>query len=168
MKWLKDKLIHWQLDKKLATLDEKETRVPDQIRCIGILANSEEDFKVTKEVIRDIWGYKVRIIGLFYTEEESRSVEAISYKQFTWLALPSDYFNEFLLEEMDFILVPSFELNPYLRYLLLSNRSGFIVGFFSDANKPYLDFMLDVDGELDLDLNIHHLIEYIKKLKAAC
>lgn len=167
MKWLKDLLIEWQLERLLKTLPKREVHVPQEFRCIGILANNEEDFLVTKELIRDLWGYKVRIIGLFYTEEESRMVEAVSHKNFNWLALPSDYFNEFLLEKMDFILIPSLQLNPYLRYLLLQNQSGFAVGLFSEENKPYLDLMLTVESD-DLKSNVHHLIDYLKKIKEAC
>jgi hypothetical protein len=166
MKWLKDKLIEWQLEKLLKSLPKREVRIPDQFRCIGILANSEEDFLVTKELLRDLWGYKVRIIGLFYSEEESRMLEAVSYKNFTWFALPSDYFNEFLLEKMDFILIPSLKLNPYLRYLLLQNQTGFTVGLYSEENKPYLDLMMNGQSD-DLKTNVHHLIEYLKKIKEA-
>ncbi|MBW3469383.1 DUF6913 domain-containing protein [Arthrospiribacter ruber] len=167
MKWLKDKMIDWQLAKLLKSLPPREIQVPHQIRCMGILANSEEDFLVTKDLIRDLWGYKVRVIGLFYTEEESRMVEAVSHKNFNWLALPSEYFNEFLLEKMDFILIPSLQLNPYLRYLLLQNQSGFTIGLYSDENKPYLDLMLTSESD-DLKSNVYHLIEYLKKIKEAC
>lgn len=167
MKWLKDILIEWQLEKLLKTIPKKDVQVPLEFRCIGLLANSEEDYLITKDLIRDLWGYKVRIIGLFYTEEESRMVEAVSHKNFNWLALPTEYFNEFLLEKMDFILIPSLQLNPYLRYLLLQNQSGFTIGLFSEENKPYLDLMLTAESD-DLKSNVHHLIDYLKKIKEAC
>jgi hypothetical protein len=167
MKWLKDILIEWQLEKLLKVQRKRDIQVPTEFRCIGVLANSEEDFLVTKELMRGLWGYKVRIIGLFYTEEDSRLVEAVSHKNFNWLALPTDYFNEFLLEKMDFILIPSLQLNPYLRYLLLQNQSGFSVGLFSEENKPYLDLMLTGEDN-DLRNNVRNLIEYLKKIKEAC
>ncbi|PRY85745.1 DUF6913 domain-containing protein [Mongoliibacter ruber] len=167
MKWLKDILIEWQLDKLLKNLPKRDIQVPQEFKCVGVLSNSEEDFLITKELLRDLWGYKVRIIGLFYTEEENRMVEGISHKNFNWLALPSEYFNEFLLEKMDFILIPSLKLNPYLRYLLLQNQSGFTIGLFSEENKPYLDLMLTAESD-DLKSNVHHLIDYLKKIKEAC
>lgn len=167
MKWIKDRLIEWQLKQKLKIKETKDIKIPEQFRCIGILANSEAEFLETKEVIRELWSYKVRIIGLFYSEEPSRLIEAFSSKHFTFWGLPSDYFNEFKLENMDFILVPSLHLNPYLRYLLLENQSGFKIGFYSEENEPYLDFMLGQDEE-DLGSNVHHLLEYLKKIKEAC
>jgi hypothetical protein len=81
--------------------------------------------------------------------------------------LPTEYFNAFKSEKMDFILVPSLQLNAYLRYLLLANESSFKIGFFSPENKPYLDLMLDHE-EGELHSNVHHLLDYLKKIKEAC
>jgi hypothetical protein len=68
---------------------------------------------------------------------------------------------------MDFILVPTLKLNPYLRYLLLANQSGFNIGFFSEENKHYLDLMLQIE-DIDLEKNIQNLIDYLNKIKEAC
>lgn len=167
MKWIKDKLIEYQLNEKLKTSESQEVKIPEQLRCIGVLANSESDFIQTKEIIRNIWQYQIRIIGLFYSEEPSRHIEAFSSKHFSIWGLPTEYFNAFKSEKMDFILVPSLELNPYLRYLLLSNESGFKIGFYSSENKPFLDLMLGQEDE-DLPSNILNLLEYLKKIKEAC
>ncbi len=167
MKWIKDKLIEWQLDQKLKEKSTLAVKIPEQLKCIGILANSETDFLQTKEIIRNIWQYQIRIIGLFYSEEPSRHIEAFSSKEFTIWGLPSEYFNAFKSENMDFILVPSLQLNAYLRYLLLSNESGFKIGFYTSENKPYLDLMLGQEDD-DLTSNILSLLDYLKKIKEAC
>jgi hypothetical protein len=167
MKWIKDRLIEWRLKQKMKLKASQDVKIPKQFRCIGILANSESEFLETKEVVRELWNYKIRIIGLFYSDEPRRLIEAFSAKKFTFWGLPSDYFNEFKLENMDFILVPSLHINAYLRYLLLENQGGFKIGFYSEENEPYLDFMLGYEEE-DLSSNVHHLLEYLKKIKEAC
>lgn len=167
MKWIKDLLIERQLEKKLKQKEAKTIKIPELFRCIGILANSESEFLETKKVIRDFWGRKIRIIGLFYSEQPSRHIEAFSNRHFTFWGLPSDYLNEFKLENMDFILVPSLHLNPYLRYLLLENQCDFKIGFYSKENEPYLDLMLGLDEE-QLGSNIHQLLDYLKKIKEPC
>jgi hypothetical protein len=167
MKWIKDLLIERQLSKKLKLKEAKDIKIPKTFSCVGILANSESEFLETKTVVRGLWSYKIRIIGLFYSEQPSKLIEAFSTQHFTLSGLPSDYLNEFKLENMDFILVPSLHLNPYLRYLLLENQCDFKIGFYSKENEPYLDLMLGLDEE-QLGSNIHHLLDYLKKIKEPC
>jgi len=167
MKWLKEIAVQRRLRKRLLYLGTKKIHIPEEFKHIGILANSSEEYKISKEYLRNKWGYKIRITGLFYNEKAPESVEAFSHKHFNILGQASDYFNEFCTEKMDFILVPSLQLNPYLRYLLLINRSGFNIGFYSEENKPFLDLMLKIE-ENDLENNIENLINYLNKIKEAC
>jgi hypothetical protein len=167
MKWLKEIAVQRRLRKRLLYLGTKKIYIPEEFKHIGILANSSEEYKISKEYLRNKWGYKIRITGLFYNEKAPESVEAFSHKHFNFLGQASDYFNEFCTEKMDFILVPSLQLNPYLRYLLLINRSGFNIGFYSEENKPFLDLMLKIE-ENDLENNIENLINYLNKIKEAC
>jgi hypothetical protein len=167
MKWLKENAIQRRLRKRLIHPGTKKIHIPEEFKHIGILANSPEEYIISKEYLRNKWGYKIRITGLFYDEKAPDSVEAFSHKHFNFLGYPSDYFNEFCSEKMDFILVPSLKLNPYLRYLLLINTSGFNIGFYSEGNKPFLDLMLKIE-ENDLEKNIESLIKYLKKIKEAC
>ncbi|MFD2202879.1 DUF6913 domain-containing protein [Shivajiella indica] len=167
MKWLKEIAVQKRLNNRLLHQNLKQLHIPDEFRHIGILANSAEDFRITKEFIRNKWGYKIRITGLYFDDKEPDSIEAFSHKHFNIIGQPSHYFNEFCSEKMDFILVPSLKLNPYLRYLLLANNSGFNIGFYSKENRPFLDLMLEIE-EKNLEYNIENLINYLNKIKAAC
>lgn len=168
MKWIKDQLVTWQLHRQNKQTLRTGTVFPIAIKQIGIIAESQEEFEAAKAVIREHWGLKVRIIAHFFTKEESSINEAITPKHFTWSGLPSDYFNEFLDEQLDFILVSSTMLSSYMRYLLLVKTETFKIGFHSKSNQPYLDLMLAYDPNKRLDENLELLITYLLKIKEAC
>lgn len=167
MKWLKKKLVQRQVDIKLRKLGKRNTEFPEQIKSIGIIAASETDFEEAKAFLRNLWGYKVSISGYFFEEEESQSNSWISPKNFNLLGKHDAYLDSFINEKLDILLVPSLKLNPYLRYLLLANPTGFKLGFFSEENSPFLDLMLAQDSD-DLKNNIQHLINYLNKIKETC
>ena len=170
MKWLKKKMVQKQVDAKLKKLGKRTAQLPEQIKSIGLLAASETDFEQTKEYLRNLWGYKVSISGFFFEEEKNQSVpqvSAVSAHHFTILGGHKSHLDAFVNEKLDIILVPSLHLNPYLRYLLLSNPTGFRLGFYSEENSPFLDLMLAQDSD-DLNENIQHLINYLNKIKEAC
>lgn len=167
MKWIKDWMVERQVKAKLHLLKAKDVRIPQEIKTIAIIAASSNDFELTKETIRKLWGYKVRVVGFYYEESNLAPVDSISYKHFDLLGNPTEYFNSFMTEKLDIILVPSLHLNPYLRYLLLSNNCGFNLGFYSEQNEPYLDLMLQYE-EGDLEENINRLINYLQKIQEAC
>lgn len=167
MKWIKDWMVKRQVKAKLKLHKAKEVRIPQEIKTIGILSASGHDFELTKETIRKLWGYKVRVNGYYYEENNLAPVDSISYKHFDLLGNPTEYFNSFMTEKLDIILVPSLNLNPYLRYLLLSNHCGFKMGFYSGENEPFLDLMLQYE-EGDLEENINRLINYLQKIQEAC
>jgi hypothetical protein len=167
MKWIKEIAVQRRLKNRLSNPESKKIFIPEEFKHIGIIAGSADEFTKSKDFIRKKWGYKIRITGLFYNEKEPESVEAFSHKHFSLFGQPSDYFNAFCTEKMDFILVPTLKLNPYLRYLLLANQSGFNIGFFSEENKHYLDLMLQIE-DIDLEKNIQNLINYLNKIKEAC
>ena len=166
MKWIKDKMIVWQLEKAIKTKKETDVSFPTNPKRVGILASNKEEFIEAKEILRKIWGFHIRIIGGYFSEEDS-DVEAISPVHFSNWGLPTDYFNEFLEEKLDFILVPTLHLSPYLRYLLLANKSRFKMGFFSKENSIFLDFMIKQEGE-KLSPNLEKLMAYSKKIKEKC
>jgi hypothetical protein len=166
MKWIKDKMIVWQLEKAIKTKKETDVSFPANPKRVGILASNKEEFIEAKEILRKIWGFHIRIIGGYFSEEDS-DVEAISPVHFSNWGLPTDYFNEFLEEKLDFILVPTLHLSPYLRYLLLANKSRFKMGFFSKENSIFLDFMIKQEGE-KLSPNLEKLMAYFKKIKETC
>jgi hypothetical protein len=166
MKLIKNLSVNFQLKKSLKSRKKNEVKVPSNPKCIGILAEHEDEFNETKEFFRKLWGYQVRIVGLYYKEHQQET-ESISHKHFSLTGLPGDYCSGFLDEKLDFILVPSLSLNPYLRYLLLNNQSRFKMGFLSDDNEDYLDFMIKKEGN-DLNENLIRLLAYFEKLKEAC
>lgn len=167
MKWIKDWMVKRQVEAKLHLLKFKGVKIPQDIKTIGILAGSATDFEKTKEAIRNLWGYKVRVIGFYYEESNQSPVDSISYKHFDILGNPTEYFNSFMTEMLDIILVPSLHLNPYLRYLLISNKCNLNLGFYSQENEPFLDLMLHYE-EGDLGENIYRLINYLQKIQEAC
>lgn len=167
MKWLKDRVIKNRVEKMLLQKKERTVVLPDKIKTIAILAYSEVEFAAIKAHVRNIWGYKVRLLGYFYTDEKNSSIEGFSHQHFTINGTASEYFNAFLDEEWDLLLLPSLKLNDYLRYLLLANRYKLSLGFFSEETKPFLDLMLEYEGT-DIHENIQHLIQYFNKLKKAC
>lgn len=166
MKLIKNLLVNFQLNKSLKRNNHYEVKVPINPKCIGILAENKEEFNETKEFLRKLWGYQVRIVGMYYNEEQQET-ESLSYKNFTMSGLPGEYCNGFLDEKLDFILVPSLSLNPYLRYLLLNNHCRFKMGFLSDQNESYLDFMIKKEDD-ELTENLTRLLAYFKKIKEAC
>ncbi|MGY6522617.1 MAG: DUF6913 domain-containing protein [Mongoliitalea sp.] len=170
MKWIKDQLVDWQLRKLLKKVSKEshEVNIPDSIKTIGILATSAEEYEAAKASIRSQWGLKVRIIAYFYTPKKAEVNEGINHTHFTWSGQASAYFNEFLDEPLDFILVSASKLNPYMRYLLLSKQASFKVGFFSEVNKPYLDLMVAFDPNRSLSENLNLVIQYLLKIKQAC
>lgn len=166
MKAIKNLFVKFQLKKALRKKEKYEVIFPSNPKIVGILAADEKEFKEAKDYLRSLWGYQVRIIGWYY-DEESSEIDSFSHKNFSFFGLPSDYFNELMDEKLDFILVPSLSLNPYLRYLLLNNQSRFKMGFLSDENKSYLDFMIKMEGE-NLKVNLKRLLGYFEKIKEAC
>ena len=167
MNWLKKAMVQRQVEAKLRKLEKRNAVIPEQIKSIGIIAASESDFEEAKAILRNLWGYKVSISGYFFSEEESQSNAWISPKHFNILGKHNAYLDSFIQEKLDIILVPSTQLNPYLRYLLLANRSGFRLGFFSEQNTPLMDLMLKETSQ-DLKENIQGLIHYLNKIKETC
>lgn len=166
MNWIKDKLIHYQLNKALGRQPKREIGMPKTPKTAGIFAANQEEFEEAKKIIRDKWGFQIRIEGGYFAATHD-AIESISPQQFTLWGLPSDYFNSLVEEKLDFILVPSLNLNAYLRYLLLLNPSGFKMGFLSDENGHYLDLMIKKEGE-DLRVNLEKLLKYFGKIKTTC
>jgi hypothetical protein len=166
MNWIKDKLIAYQLTKALRKPRLRDIGMPQKPKTAGIFAATQEEFEEAKKLIRDKWGFQIRIEGGYYADTHD-AVESISPQKFSIWGLPSDYFNSLLEEKLDFILVPSLNLNPYLRYLLLLNPSGFKMGFLSEENSPYLDLMIKKEGE-DLRANLEKLLKYFGKIKTTC
>ncbi len=166
MKLIKNLFVTYQLKKALNKRNKYEVIFPLKPKCVGILAADEKEYLEAKKYLRSLWGYQVRIIGWYYNES-SNEIESFSHKNFSFFGLPTDNFNELMEEKLDFILVPSLSLNPYLRYLLLNNQSQFKMGFLSDDNKSYLDFMIKMEGE-NLELNLKRLLGYFDKIKEAC
>lgn len=166
MNWIKDKLIDYQLKKALGKARRREIAMPRKPKTAGIFAATQEEFEEAKKLIREKWGFQIRIEGGFFADKHE-AVESISPQQFSLFGLPSEYFNSLMEEKLDFILVPSLNLNSYLRYLLLLNPSGFKMGFLSDDNSPYLDLMIKKEGE-DLRGNLEKLMKYFGKIKTTC
>jgi|GEM_PF-1088879 len=167
MKWLKD----WMVNKKVNKLNlqnrSKKVVIPEKIKTIGILASSEVEFEALKAHIRNIWGYKVRVGGYFFSEKKELPVDGFSYVNFNLNGTASDYFSAFLEEEWDLLFLPSINLNDYLRFLLLQNKSKFSIGFYSEDTKPYLDLMVAYEAK-DIHENIQNLINYLNKIKETC
>lgn len=167
IRFLKEQLVSRKVKKLLRSQKKVDMVFPIEIRHVGILAASEEEFEQSKELIRQNWGLKVRITGLFYTDEVAKKAGGFSYREFSLWGEPSDFFLGFLEEKMDFILIPALKLNAYLRYLLLTKQSSFRLGFYSEENKPYLDLMVEPEDE-DPSKNIALLITYLNKIQSAC
>lgn len=166
MKWIKDRMIVLQLERALKKKMKAEVSFPTNPRRVAILASNKEEYLEAKEMLRKVWGFNIRIIGGYFSEENS-DAEAICPVHFSVWGLPTDYFNEFMEEKLDFILVPTLHLSPYLRYLLLANNSRFKMGFYSKENSPLLDFMIKTEGE-NLKPNLEKLMAYFKKIKEKC
>jgi hypothetical protein len=167
MKWVKDLIIEKQLDKKTAKLKPREILVPREIKSVGILTNTQEEYYTCKEVLRSLFQYKVKIIGYFFLNEnrkEGTPKEAVNHKQFSVLGHPSDYFNEFKEEKFDCILIPTINLSPYLLSLLSLNNHGFRMGFYSSDQQQYVDLMIMKENETALDAQILELIKYLDRI----
>jgi hypothetical protein len=167
MKAIKAYFVNRQLV-KLVNQKTAYSPIPEKVRCIGLLADNESDYLIAKEVIRTQWGFQARLIGLFYDEhQQPRPVEGMSYRDFSILGKPTSYFNEFLEEKPDFILVASLKLNPYLRYLLHLKNNTFRIGFYDESNKSCLDLMVAHEN-VDTKDNILNLIAYLNRIKTPC
>lgn len=167
MKWLKDRLVKRRVEKLLLHYEKRAVDIPEKIKTIGILASSEVEFEAIKGHIRNIWGYKVRIGGYYYSDKKEMSIDGFNHSHFNLNGSPSDYFNAFLEEDWNLLFVPSLKLNNYIRYLLLLKKSRLSMGFFSEDTKPFLDLMLEYE-EKDIHENIQYLIHYLNKIKKAC
>jgi hypothetical protein len=166
MKIIKEFFLNQKLKQKVVP---GSPVVPEllQIRYIGLLAASEEEFLLGKEILRDLWGYQIRIVGMYYTEVKPRPIDGISYRDFNLIGRPNAYFNEFLEEKQDFILVASKNLNSYLRYLLHLKKDVFKLGFFNTENRPFLDLMLETENPIEKE-DIQSLIDYLKRIYTTC
>lgn len=166
MKAIKEYFVNRKLQ-KLVNQKTAYMPIPEKIRCIGLLAESESDFLEAKEAIRNHWGFQARLIGLFYDEQPQRPLEGMSHRDFSITGRPSAYFNEFLEEKPDFILVASINLNPYLRYLLHLKNNSFRIGFYNEINRPCLDLMVAHESD-ETKGNINNLIDYLNRINTPC
>ncbi|MFN3800597.1 DUF6913 domain-containing protein [Belliella pelovolcani] len=164
MNFIKKYFIQRQNKAKLReTVNDKP--FPKNVAAIGILAQNLNDVEIIEEQIRNFFGNQIEIYSLFYSKLENEN--GISEKDFGLFGKPNEKINGFLSKNLDFILTPSLNLDPYLVYLLLHATAQFKIGFFSPENKDLLDLMLSKD-EKDLKVNSQKLLEYFIKIKAAC
>jgi hypothetical protein len=68
MNWIKDKLIDFQLKKALSNLQEREIGMPKKPKTAGIFAATQEEFEEAKKLIRDKWGFQIRIEGGYFAD----------------------------------------------------------------------------------------------------
>lgn len=163
MNWIKDIAVSLRLKQMEKGKEKRNVSFPTQPKCVAVLADEKEEFEYCKEVIRKKWGYHVRILGGYFTDEK-QDIDGFNQEQFTLWGNPSEYFNELLDQKLDFILTPSLELNAYLRYLLLASKSSFNLGFHSENNMSILDLMIKKEG-VDLKANLKRLMDYFDKIK---
>ncbi|MFD2036201.1 DUF6913 domain-containing protein [Belliella marina] len=147
-------------------LDKSDTpSFPSEVQFVGVLANSEEEFAESKEVLTKYFGKAIEISGFYHSDTEKD--DAMSGRDYGLFGRPKERIERFLEKKLDFILVPSLNLNPYLLYLLLHSNSGLKIGFFSPESREYLELMLDKKNK-DLKENIQDLLDYYIKIKEAC
>ncbi|SNS16001.1 hypothetical protein SAMN06295967_104120 [Belliella buryatensis] len=164
MNFIKKYFIQRQNKAKLRdTVTDKP--FPKKVASIGILAENLDDVEIIKEQVKNIFGKQIEIYSLFYSKSEVEN--GISEKDFSLFGKPNDKINGFLSKNLDFILTPSLNLDPYLLYLLLHASAKFKIGFFSPENKDLLDLMLSKDDK-NIEANSQKLLEYFIKIKAAC
>jgi hypothetical protein len=167
MKWVKDLMLEKQLTKNSVNIKPREIIVPKKMKSVGILSNTQEEFYTCKEVLRSLYQYNVKILGYYFLDSDKKEGspnEEINHKNFTISGKPTSYFNEFINEEFDCILIPTINLNPYLLYLLSLSNHGFRIGFYSEDQRPQIDLMIEKKSNVTLDKQIMDLIDYLEKI----
>lgn len=164
MEFIKKYFVRKQIQKVLAA-KTNHIHIPNNINSISIIANTEEELKDCEEKIESNFGKFIKI-STYYNSQTDLKI-GISSKDFNLFGHPNERIKRFLEEKVDFILVASLNLNPYLLYLLLHSKSNLKVGFWSKENKDFLDLMLAQKENKNKE-NIQNLLDYLIKIKAAC
>lgn len=164
MEFIKNYFLKRRIKKNLNSKNDKII-IPEDITSVMIIANTKEELKNCEDKIKSNFGKSVDVSSYYFSETDQQT--GVSKKDFNIIGLPNERLQGFLKNNVDFILTPSLNLNPYLLYLLLYSKTNLRIGFWSSENKQSLDFMLNKKTST-IKENIQNLLDYLIKIKAAC
>lgn len=162
MKWIKEYFIKGALAKNNTGSLQKETLNLNQIQTICIIAGSRSELEDVQDVVSGVLGASLNVQGIFF-DERSTDEQAFSHKDFSLFAKPQQKLSNFLSLNPDLIIFTSEKLNFFSLYLLHLEMKPYAIGFYSEPLKPYLDLMLNREGE-DIKSATEQLIKYLKQI----
>ena len=150
------------LKKEYAAIQRKKAAVNfEDAETIALVfdATDKDEFELVKKYIKKLKENKrkVRAIGFYDGKEEPTLMSSkleydfFSRKQLKWYLKPNDAIVEnFMLEPFDLLINLSMHYKTPLLYITALSRAKFKVGREHPKYAPYLDLMLNVEENVNL------------------
>ena len=138
---------------------------------IGILYNvgEEEEYKRFTSFVASLQNEKkeIKALGLVkYNLVPHYCYPRLSFdylikKNVNWYGKPSgEFVKDFISKDFDILINLDLDQNPVFNYISGLSHAKFKIGKYSKLNEKYLDFMLEVENNINVDDFIKKLMEY--------
>lgn len=162
MKWITKYFVNQALKKPSEDHSTTKTPFRGNISRIGIIAPSLVELHDTEDLLKTEFGQKIEVSGLFYGEGAELG-NSFSYRDFSLSGKPKEKISRFIENKPDVIVATSENLDIFSLYLLYLSPQPYIIGFYQDRHKHFLDLMLTKDAGHPKE-NMEHLIKYLKQV----
>ncbi|WP_209329384.1 DUF6913 domain-containing protein [Lunatimonas salinarum] len=162
MKWIREYFIKKALGKPAKSSFKKNIPNYQDIQTVVLIAQHPDEIAQVKDLLLDGLGNQLAIHSYFY-DEKSEDPRSFSFKDFSLFAKPEQKLREFLTLRPDLIIFTPEKENFFSIYLLHLQPQPYAIGFYSERLKPYLDLMLDKEGN-DIRSATEQLIKYLKQI----
>ncbi len=117
--------------------------------------------------------HKIQCLGYFDGKElpfhlhAKLNFDAFCQKDLNWYRIPGgNTVNNFIAEEHDVLIDLTMDDHLPLQYIVAKSRARFKVGRFTEANKRFLDMMIDTAGAHSLPQLIANIDRYLLMINA--
>ncbi|MFN8352780.1 MAG: hypothetical protein U0U25_15030 [Flavobacteriales bacterium] len=117
--------------------------------------------------------HKIQCLGYFDGKElpfhlhAKLNFDAFCQKDLNWYRIPGgNTVNNFIAEEHDVLIDLTMDDHLPLQYIVAKSRARFKVGRFTEANKRFLDMMIDTAGAHSLPQLITNIDRYLLMINA--
>ena len=126
-----------------------------------------------KKMKEELGLHKIQCLGYFDGKElpfhlhAKLNFDAFCQKDLNWYRIPGgNTVNNFIAEEHDVLIDLTMDDHLPLQYIVAKSRARFKVGRFTEANKRFLDMMIDTAGAHSLPQLITNIDRYLLMINA--